>query len=145
MACDCGCTNTTVNCNCPDPEGVAGAKLDNIVSVSFGGGQDIFNAGAGYTHTLYTNSTSGTQIVYVQTNALISCTVSHNIQSDYYLNAGLTGVTQYDDNASTRTDYTHFLIATTVPAGGQIKLKFLSNNANGKLQWLESFIYKYDV
>lgn len=145
MSCNCGCTNTTVNCTCPDPTGIDAAKLENIVSTTFSGGQDIYNAGAGYTHTLYTNTTSGSQIVYVQTNSRISCTTTHNVQTDYYVNAGAVGVTEYQDSASTNIDYTHFLVAVTVPPAGIVKLKFLSDNANGKLQWLVAFIYKYDV
>lgn len=145
MSCDCGCTNTTVNCNCPDPDNINAARLDNIISADFGAGEDIYNGGSGYTYTLYTNTTSGNQIVYIQTNCQISCTTTHNITSQYKLNASNTGVTQEQTSANTKIDHTHFLIATTVPPSGVVTINLLSNNSNGKALWLEAFIYKYDV
>lgn len=145
MPCNCGCTNTTVNCTCPDPGAIEGAKINNIISQSFAGGQDINNAGAGYLHTIYTNTAANSQIVYVQTNCRISCTTTHNVNSEYYINAGATGNIQYQDVAQTSIDHTHFLITTTLAPGDILKIKFLSDNANGKLQWLVSFIYKYDI
>lgn len=144
MSCDCGCTNTTVDCTCPEPTGIAAAKLENIVTADFGAGQDIYNAGAGYTYTLYTNTSGKNQVVYVQTNLNISCTTTHNISSGYGLNAVAITMTQFDDVANTRTDYTHFAFLLTLAPGDIVKIKLLSSNANGKAVWLQSFIYKYD-
>src|SRR5258708_4356489 len=142
MSCDCGCTNTTVDCKCPDPTGIAAAKLENIVSTTFSGGQDI--SGAGFTYTLYTNTSTSNQIVYVQTNMNITCTGTHNISSGYGLNAAVITATQFDDNATTKTDYTHFAQVLTLVPGDIVKIKIISSDATGKLQWLQSFIYKYD-
>lgn len=145
MSCDCGCTNTGVNCTCPDPTGISAAKIENIVSAELGAGEDI--SGAGYTYTLYTNSTAVTQRVYIQTNMYITCTVTHSINTTYLLNGvpAPTGSIMYEDLATTKTDFTHFLIAATVPPLGVIAIKAISDNVNGKLNNLTAFIYKHDI
>lgn len=145
MGCDCGCTNTEVNCTCPDPTGIEAARIENIVSAELGGGANI--SGAGYTYTLYTNTSSNTQKVYVQTNMYITCIVTHSINSTYLLNGvpAPTGSIMYEELATTKTDFTHFLIAATVPAAGVIAIKVISDNANGVLNNLTSFIYKHDI
>jgi hypothetical protein len=145
MSCNCGCTNTTVSCNCPDPGSISAAKIENIVSEDFEGGQDIYNGGAGYLHTLYTNTSSGNQIVYVQTNSNITCTTTHDITSEYYVNATNVGTVQQQTTALTATDHTHFMITQTLGPGDILKIKFLSSHIDGKLEWLVSFIYKYDI
>ena len=145
MSCDCGCTSTTVDCNCPDPTGIEAAKIQNIISATFGAGEDIYNGGNGYTYTIYTNTSSGSQIVYVQNNMQISCTGTHDISSAYQINAGSPTYSQYEDDAPTKTDYTHFFTALTLAPSDVLKLVVKSSDVNGKLIWLQSFIYKYDI
>jgi len=145
MGCDCGCTNTEVNCNCPDPAGLAAAKIENIVSAELGAGENI--SGAGYTYTLFTNSSAVSKRVYVQTNMYITCTTTHNIYSEYLLNGihAPTSSNMYEDIATTKTDFTHFLISATVPPLGVVAIKVVSDNVNGKLNNLTAFIYKADI
>lgn len=145
MSCDCGCTETTVNCNCPEPTGIEGARIENIISETFGAGEDIYNGGNGYTYTLYTNTSSNSQLVYVQNNMQITCTGTHDISSAHQINAVAATFSQFDDSAPTRTDYTHFFQALTLAPGDILKLIVKSSDANGKLIWLQSFIYKYDI
>lgn len=144
MSCpDCGCTETTVNCNCPEPTGIEAARIENIVSAELGGGQNI--SGAGYTHTLYTNSSTGNQIVYAQTNMLITCPLVHDITTQYLKNAAPVGTAMEEDNAVVKTDFTHFITAITLAPGDILKINVQSSDANGTLNMLTSFIYKYDV
>ena len=144
MSCDCGCTSTNTNCTCPEPEGIAAAKIENIVSAEFGAGVDINNGGLGYTYLLHTNTSGGNQVVYAQTNVSISSTVTHNVTGQYLKNASNTGYAMYEDLASTKNDFTHFLLATTLAPGDTVSINLLSDNVNGKALWLQSFIYKYE-
>lgn len=145
MSCDCGCTNTGVNCTCPDPTGISAAKIENIVSAELGAGEDI--SGVGYTYALYTNTSANNQKIYIQTNMYITCTVTHSIYTDYLLNGVHIGssAVMYEDLATIKTDFTHFLIAVTTAPGDIISIKAVSDNVNGKLNNLTAFIYKQDL
>lgn len=143
MSCpDCGCNNTTINCNCPEPSGIEGAKLDNIISAELGGGQNI--SGIGYTFLIYTNTTSNNQVVYVQTNMNITAPSPHNIDVQYIKNGIPVGTLMEEDLASTKTDFTHFLVATILAPTDTISINVKSNDAGGNLIKLTSFIYKYN-
>lgn len=143
--CDCGCGETTVNCNCPETTGIEALRINNIISANFGAGEDIFNAGNGYTYTVYTNSSSNSQYILVNANMQITCTVTHDISSAYSLNAVVPVFDQFHDDAPTKTDYTHFSQNQVLAPGDVLKLTVKSGDANGKLIWLQAFVYKYDV
>lgn len=141
MACDCDKTN--IDCTCPDPSGVAAAKINNIVSTETG----ITHAinGAGYTMTLYTNTSGGNQRVYAQTNMYITSNNPHQITTTYLVNGvAVTYAPMLQNAATVKTDHTHFLNASNLANGDVLSVKIQSSDATGVLVGLVSFIYKYD-
>ncbi len=142
MACD-SCNQTNLDCNCPDPEGIAAARPENIVSQESGTTHAI--NGAGYTTTLYTNTSTGNQRVIVMTNMYITSNNPHQITTTYLVNGvAVTYLPMIQNLASIKTDHTHFLGATNLASGDVLSIKAVSNDATGVLASLTSIIYKYD-
>lgn len=143
MACD-SCQETTQCIDCPPAlTGVAGSKLYSIHYAKEN--SNIYNGGSGYTEVLYTNATSGSQTVFIETNCSIETTANpHTLISDY-LNDGVSVGTSNPKTVylQTKSDHTHFLIQTTVLAGKTISLKLTSDDASAKLKWIVSIIYVY--
>lgn len=150
MAYDCGCTNTGVDCTCPEPSGIQGSTLEAIFTADIVSSESI--AGAGYTATLYTNTSSNNQSVIIESNMYISTSTApptaapHTITT-IYKNDGVTvtGAGTLVHYAPYKSDHTHFLPTTTLAPGKSITLVITSDDADGVLNWLTSVIYKYDL
>ncbi len=142
MSCD-SCNQTNIDCTCPDAEGIAGSRLDNIVSTDTGVTHAI--NGAGYTMTLYTNSTTGNQRVFVESNMNITADIPHQISTTYLVNGVTTGYSpQLQNLATIKTDHTHFLPGINLAAGDILTINITSSDPTGLLVFLNAFIYKYD-
>lgn len=143
MACQ-DCQENTQCIECQEPvSGVQGARLYDVYYVK--NNSDIYNGGSGYTENIYTNNTSTNKTVFIESNASIETTTNpHNVTSDY-LNDGVSVVTSgpMTQYLQYRSDYTHFLIQTTVLPGKTLSLKFTSDDATAKLKWLVSIVYVY--
>lgn len=144
MSCD-SCNQTNIDCTCPDPNGIAGARIENIVSTDSGVSHAI--TGLGYTMTLYTNTSSNTQRIFSECNMNITANAVHQITTTYLVNgvAASGSSILIQNQAIVKTDHTHFLTATDLAPGDVLSINVQSTDAAGSLTWLVSFIYKYDL
>ena len=140
--CD-SCNQTNIDCTCPDPTGVQAARIENIISQDSGTTHAI--NGAGYTTTLYTNTTTGNQRIIVMTNMYITSNNTHQITTTYLVNGvAVSQPAQLQNLATIKTDHTHFLSGANLASGDILTIKAVSSDATGVLVNLTSIIYKYD-
>lgn len=144
MPCD-SCNDTTVDINCPEPSGIEGATLYSQYYTQPETPADIFNAGAGYDVTLYTNTSAVNQYITIESNMYISTTTNPHTLTTVYKNDGVTVTTAGTliHEAPTKSDHTHFMIQELVAPGKSITMNILSDDTSGKLNWLVAMIYKY--
>lgn len=142
MNCD-SCNQTNITCTCPDTTGIAGAKLNNIISTDTGVTHAI--NGAGYTMVLYTNSTTGNQRILAESNMYITSNSPHQLTTTYLVNGiATTYPPQLQNQATVKTDHTHFIPGINLVSGDILSINIVSTDPTGVLAWLVSFIYKYD-
>lgn len=153
MGCDCNCTDVVIDCNCPPTSPIDGASLNTIVSTTFDGvPANIYNGGNGYTHTVYTNTSTKVQLVKVLTNMYITSNNPHDLRTYYNLSiAPLTeanAVTSpsYHNLAPIKTTFTDMFVTVSnlLNPGDSIYITAKSADSTARMVWLTSFIYKYD-
>jgi len=145
--CDCNCIDTTINCECPPTSPLAGAELDTVLSTTFDGAPlNIYNSGLGASTLLYTNTSSANQLILMNTNMYITSNSTHTLSSFYSVNGSLTPAnasTQTYSLAPVKTTLNHILIRTILPPGSTISIYVTSTDSSARMNWLTSFIYKY--
>ncbi len=151
MSCDCNCTEVTIDCNCPPTSPIDGTSLSTITSTTFDGAPvDIYNSGNGYLYTLYTNTGTVNQMVRTLTNMYITSNAAHDLRI-YYNNAG----SALEANAYNAAIYKHntapiklstvsIMEGIILTPGNSIYIIVKSANSTARLNWLTTFIYKYD-
>jgi hypothetical protein len=150
MACDCGCTDTSINCNCPAPLVTDGAQLAYVTSTTFDGAPvDIYNGGVGYSINLYTNTGTVSHYVIIDTNTYITSTNPHTLATSYSLNAAATpsgnaGVLRYT-SAPIKTTASYYSVGIVLSPGQSLWFNILSGDSTAKANWLTAFIYIYEI
>lgn len=148
MACDCGCTETSIGCTCPPPVTMDGPGLAYILTTTFSGvPADIYNTGLGYTLLLYTNTSTTNQWVMIDSNVYITSTNPHTLTTEYYVgtvgSADGSGVMTYG-TASIKTSATHPSAGKILTPGQSYWIHLLSTDSTARAVTLTSFIYIWD-
>lgn len=143
--CRCGECLENVTCECPDTTGTtAGAQQVAYIDTIYAPAQSI--AGAGYNVVLYTNSSSSTETVIVETNMYMIGTEATSVTTSTYKRSAvaLTGAAvALREGTPIKYDHTHFLPPTTLTAGQNISITLEGSLGAPTLKWLKSVVYKY--
>ncbi len=142
--CTCGQCLEYVECECPTLSGVDAAQILDYITNIYTPAQSI--SGAGYTVTLYTNTSSSTQTVLIETNMYLIGTEATSVTTTTYLKnaVALTGAgVAVMEGTPLKTDMSHFLAPTSLPAGQAITINIAGSLGAPTLRWLKSVVYKY--
>lgn len=150
MACDCGCTDTSINCNCPSPLIMDGAQLAYVTSTTFDGAAvDIYNGAVGYGINLYTNTGTTPHYVIIDTNTYITSNNPHTLAISYSSGAAVTpsgnaGILR-DTSAPIKKTASFYFSGTLLSPGQSLWFNILSTDSTARANWLTAFIYIYQV
>jgi len=142
--CNCSQCLSHVDCTCPETTGVSSAVAVAYINTTYTPAQSI--SGAGFNVVLYTNTSSDTETVLVETNMyLIGSEPASVTTTTYAVDAAtISGAgTALKEVTPLKTDHTHFLGATTLAAGENINITIAGSLGSPTIKWIKSVVYKY--
>lgn len=142
--CNCSQCLSNVECTCPETSGISSAVAIAYINTTYNPAQSI--SGAGFNLVLYTNTSGATQTVLVETNMYLIGSEPTSVTTTTYTRSAvaLTGAAiALKEVTPVKTDYTHFLGATTLTNGQNISITIQGSLGAPTIKWIKSVVYKY--